>query len=213
MIITVLGATGGTGRHFVKRALKEGQSLRLIVRSPAKLPEEVKNSKNVEIFEGSFTDLDLVDRAIKGSDAVVSMARGGGKITMESLITSVVGSMRKHGVKKIFYQAGALSAQADSWPAPSMMLARYVLLPLFKGVYGLGADNEKVIAFLDKCDDLDWIITRPGLIVDEESKGKLVQSTYSWASKTSYCDIRSASYDNLTDPKAIKTCDYLDYEK
>jgi uncharacterized protein YbjT (DUF2867 family) len=44
---------GGTGKHFVSRALADGHKVRALVRTPDKLPVGVKN---LEVRRGSITD-------------------------------------------------------------------------------------------------------------------------------------------------------------
>lgn len=66
----VLGATGGTGKHFVTRTQKDGHKVRALVRNPAKLPMA---SSNLEVHEGSITDVTNLDALVKGVDFVVFM--------------------------------------------------------------------------------------------------------------------------------------------
>src|SRR4051795_12439091 len=110
--IVVFGSTGATGSHLVKHALAAGLTVRVFVRSPAKLPAEVREHPSVEVAQGDLTDLAAIDAAIAGADMVVSTA-GNAKASKSMLMTAfvkqAVQSMRKHGVKRLVYQAGAFS--------------------------------------------------------------------------------------------------------
>ena len=67
-MIVVTTPTGNIGRHVVRHLLDAGEALRLIVRDPSRLPEDVRD--RVEVVEGSHGDAAVVDRAFLGADAV-----------------------------------------------------------------------------------------------------------------------------------------------
>ncbi len=67
-MIVVTTPTGNIGRHVVRHLLDAGEALRLIVRDPSKLPQDVRD--RVEVMEGSHGDFAVVDRAFRGADAV-----------------------------------------------------------------------------------------------------------------------------------------------
>lgn len=67
-MIVITTPTGNIGRHVVRHLLDAGDALRLIVRDPSKLPQDVR--ERVEVVKGSHGDADVVDRAFQGADAV-----------------------------------------------------------------------------------------------------------------------------------------------
>ena len=67
-MIVVTTPTGNIGRHVVRRLLDAGETLRLIARDAAKLPQEVRD--RVEVIEGSHGDDSVVDQAFRRADAV-----------------------------------------------------------------------------------------------------------------------------------------------
>ena len=67
-MIVVTTPTGNIGRHVVRHLLDAGEALRLIVRDPTKLPQDVR--ERVEVAEGSHGDAAVVDRAFRDADAV-----------------------------------------------------------------------------------------------------------------------------------------------
>ena len=67
-MIVVTTPTGNIGRHVVRHLLDAGEALRLIVRDPSRLPQDVR--ERVEVVEGSHGDPAIVDRAFWGADAV-----------------------------------------------------------------------------------------------------------------------------------------------
>jgi hypothetical protein len=74
MTILVVGATGATGRLVVEQLLSRGYTVRVIVRSPDRLPDAVRNHPCLCVTEAAI--LDLSDAAlaeiVSGCTAVVS---------------------------------------------------------------------------------------------------------------------------------------------
>lgn len=67
-MVVITTPTGNIGRHVVRHLLDAGDALRLIVRDPSKLPQDVR--ERVEVVEGSHGDANVVDRAFQGAEAV-----------------------------------------------------------------------------------------------------------------------------------------------
>ncbi len=74
MTTLVVGASGATGRLLVEQLLNRGQNVKVIVRSPDKLPEVVKNHDNLSVIHASVLDLSDAEMAqhVNGCDAVAS---------------------------------------------------------------------------------------------------------------------------------------------
>ena len=69
MKITVLGATGGTGQHVVRRAIAAGHHVTAVVRDPARLP--VDADPRLEIVVANALDPNDLAAAVTGRDVVV----------------------------------------------------------------------------------------------------------------------------------------------
>lgn len=67
MKITVIGATGGTGRLVVDQALARGYEVRAFVRNPQTLP----NHPHLSVIQGDLADTAALAGAIAGSDALL----------------------------------------------------------------------------------------------------------------------------------------------
>jgi putative NADH-flavin reductase len=67
---------GQSGIDFARDALAHNHSLTLYVRSPGKLPQDIKNNAKVAVVQGGFdADLDTIRPAITGgAEAIVSTA-------------------------------------------------------------------------------------------------------------------------------------------
>lgn len=74
MNILIAGATGATGRLLTQQLLDRGHTVKVIVRSPDKLPEAVRNHAGLTVIHASLLDLSDADLAdhLKGCDAVAS---------------------------------------------------------------------------------------------------------------------------------------------
>jgi len=57
MTTLVVGASGATGMNLVEQLLERGQNVKVIVRSPEKLPESWKSNALLEIISASILDL------------------------------------------------------------------------------------------------------------------------------------------------------------
>jgi len=74
MTILVVGATGATGRLLVEQLLARGQHVRVIVRSPDKLLEVLRNHDRLSVIRASVLDLSDAEMAqhMNGCSAVAS---------------------------------------------------------------------------------------------------------------------------------------------
>jgi putative NADH-flavin reductase len=175
-LLVLFGATGATGSHLLTKALAQGNlRVRAFVRTPSKLSDAVTANPDLEVVQGSLDDLSAVDSAMIGADFVISCA--GDKTAskngfMEKFMKQVIVSARKHSVKRVLYQAGAFS------PVPGLKtpLMGKVLSAVAGPVMGLSAmirDNTAVINALFDAKDLEWVITRPGMLKESPSTGKV----------------------------------------
>lgn len=208
----VLGATGGTGRHFVAKVLAEGHKVRAFVRSPAKLQLHV-DTNNLEIHEGSITDdaIDM-DQLVKGVEFVVAMlgdrsAQQSGRI-VTPFVEKLVPSMRRHNVKRFLYQAGGLSRPFGESLSPLLWILRNTIA---RGYIGQHEDNEAVMAYLvTEADDLEWMVHRAGIGSDGASKGLLRRSDESFSVAT-FRDCADYNYRTVLDSSAIHTTSFSRY--
>jgi len=102
-MIVVTTPTGNIGRHVVEHLLAAGETLRLIVRDPGKLPQEVRDQ--VEIVQGSHGDAVVADQAFRGADAVFWLCPPTPSATPAAATVDFARpgaeAMRRHGVAHI----------------------------------------------------------------------------------------------------------------
>jgi putative NADH-flavin reductase len=205
----VLGATGGTGKHFVSQALSDGHRVRALVRSPQKLPPQ---SDAMEVHQGSITGPLNVDALVAGVDAVIAMIgdtklQAYDKIALP-FVQKLVPAMRRAGVKRFLYQAGGLSRPYGGHLTPLLWTIRQMLPRGYKGQH---ADNEAVMAYLaTEARDIDWVVHRAGIGSDGASKGTLERSPTKFSVGT-HIDCAAYNYRTILDGGAIHTADFSHY--
>lgn len=205
----VLGATGGTGKHFVSMVLKDGHKVRALVRSPQKLPP---NEDRIEVVPGSITDEVDTDKLTEGVDYVVSMlgdvkAQREAKINT-AFIKKLVPSMRRNGVKRFLYQAGGLSRPYQGQLSWLLWALRNTIA---RGYIGQHEDNEAVMEYLvTEATDIEWIVTRAGIGSDGPSKGRLERSNVNFSIAT-HVDTADYNYRTVMDASAVHTSDFAYY--
>ena len=206
----VLGATGGTGRHFTARALADGHRVRALVRTPSKLASHHR----LDIRQGSITDRIDVDALVTGTDQVVAMLgdkRAQQHATLNaSFVRRLVPAMRRQGVKRFLYQAGGLSRPYGGRLTLPLWIIRNTLARSFIGQH---RDNEAVMKYLaTEASDLDWIVHRAGIFSDGPSKGVLRRSATKFSVAT-FRDCADYNYRLLDDAAAVHTADFSAYSQ
>ena len=209
----VFGATGQTGQHFVSLALGEGQRVKAFARNPAKLA--IRNPHLV-VHQGSVTDVSNLDALLEGVNFVVSML---GDATLQrhkkinaGFVKQLIPAMRRQGVKRFLYQAGALTRPyKGSLPPVSWVLRN--TLARFGGLIGQHEDNEAVIQYLvEEAQDLEWMVHRAAIASNGPSKGVLERSK-SQIGLATFGDCATYNYRILSDTSSIHTCDLSCYAK
>jgi putative NADH-flavin reductase len=69
MRLTVVGASGKTGRHLVEQALHAGHTVTAVVRNPTRLP--IRHQR-LQVVTADVLDPAAIQPAVAGADAVIS---------------------------------------------------------------------------------------------------------------------------------------------
>ncbi len=167
---------------------------------------------NLEVQQGSITDVTGIDPLVEGVDFVISML-GDAKLQKHAKINlafvkKLVPAMRRQGVKRFLYQAGGLSRPYQGHLTPLFWTIRNTLA---RGYIGQHEDNEAVMEYLvTEADDIEWIVHRAGIGSDGPSKGTLERSKTRFSVAT-HGDCAAYNHRMLTDPFAIHTSDLSHY--
>jgi uncharacterized protein YbjT (DUF2867 family) len=164
MKVLVIGATGGTGTHAVRRLLDRGDFVRALARNPSAI---TLRHERLEVVQGDARDADSIDRAVQGVDAVLC-AFGPRSLKkddlQETLARNLSRAMHKHGVKRLVN----LSAWgAGDSAAQSGLFFSIIRNTILRQVY---ADKERGEAILLD-PSLDYVNVRPGRLLDGPARG------------------------------------------
>lgn len=185
MTTLVVGATGATGRLLVEHLLDRGQKVRVIVRSPDKLPEAIRDHPDLSVIRASVLDLsdDEMARYVIGCDAVASCL--GHNLSLKGLY----GPPRRLVTDATRRLCDASRANASEEPTKYVLVntagnsnrdleeplsfAEKCVLGLLRRLLPPHADNEEAADYLRTeigQDDasIEWAVVRPDTLIDEE---------------------------------------------
>lgn len=169
MRITVFGATGGTGRQLVEQALTAGNAVVAYVRNPSKLDIE---NEHLTVVQGELTDEELIEKAVKGVDAVISLLgpRGGSKNKpLTHGMQNIIAAMKKQGVRRLIISS-TLSAKD---PNDKRTLRVKFSVNLVKLTMHAAYEDIVSVAETIRNSDLDWTIVRLNLLNNKPKSGKV----------------------------------------
>ena len=102
MKVLVLSATGGTGRQIARHALFKGYAIKALVRSKARVPDDLPGAKSVEFYACGEAPLLRVledrDAIMRALGAVMSPPAGRAAFCRDR---GVPLAMTRHGVQRL----------------------------------------------------------------------------------------------------------------
>lgn len=103
--VAVLGGGGRTGKYLVNQLLKEGFSIKILLRHPEDFTIQ---NPNIEIFRGDAVDPHSIELLLEGCDAVVSTIgqRMGEPLVASSATTNILKAMKDFGITRYILLAG-----------------------------------------------------------------------------------------------------------
>ena len=154
MRLLLFGASGKTGREFIRQALERGYAVDAFVRRPASLPTQ----PGLTVIQGNVADSSLVTAAMSGQDAVVSVLGVAEPLKHDPAvitgIENIVRAMEAKGLRRLLYLS--FIGVRESRSAVGFVLRYIAPLPLRAEI----ADHE-VKERLVRASALDWTIVRP----------------------------------------------------
>lgn len=168
--ILVLGGTGFIGRELVRQLIDSGRGVRLLVRSAAALPEEVRSQ--VDCQTGNAIKREDLLRAMEGVDCVVHLARSQVKTWSEyqkyeiETTRQIAECALEAGVRRFVY-----TGTIDSYYAGARAGVITEATPLdprieHRNLYARAkAASEEVLLALHRERGLPLVIVRPGIVI------------------------------------------------
>ena len=161
MKIAVIGASAGIGLETVKRALERNHEVVALARSAVQHPENTLLSS----INGDALNKNNLTRAIKGSDAVIvtlGTRKNMDQTTLFSDFAKLLIEVQKESKSKVSHLIVTGCGTGES----ANYVGRFVKLFLkyfLKDVYADKAKMEELIS----SSDLNWLIVRPGRLLDK----------------------------------------------
>ena len=185
MTVLVVGASGATGSQLVAQLLLQQHSVKVVVRSPHKLPESWKNNDNLQIITASILDLtdDEMQDLVSDCDAVASCL--GHNLTFKGMY----GQPRKlvtDATKRLCY---AIKANRLHTPTKFVLMnttgnrnrdlhepisfAQKCVIGLLRVLLPPHVDNEKAADYLraqigQNNSAIEWVAVRPDGLINED---------------------------------------------
>jgi putative NADH-flavin reductase len=168
MNLTVLGATGGVGRHVVRHALVDGHKVTAVVRDPAQLGIE---HESLSVVRTNPLDATSLTEVIEGADAVLSgIGQAGRTDPLRPASTSAraaVEAMVATGVRRIVVMSsGTLNRTGVGQPWFSHRVLTPALWAVLRDAY---IDLERMERILRES-GLDWTAVRPPRLTNAKAK-------------------------------------------
>jgi len=165
MKLLIFGASGGTGRQLVGRALRQRHDVTAFVRSPADFGMA---GAQLAVFTGNVTDKNAVERAMRGQDAVISALGVSRPFKRDPSVVQgiryILDAMPRHGVRRLVYQS--FVGVAESRHRAGLLL-RLVGGRLLRDEI---ADHEEKEGLV-RASGLDWTIVRPPKLTNGPATG------------------------------------------
>lgn len=165
MRTVVFGATGPTGRRLTAQALTAGHEVTAVTRRPG----AVQPRAGLTVITADVTDPEAVDRAVAGSEAVLSSL--GVPLTPKPITVyshgnaNIVAAMHRHGVRRLVTISS--SVMDPRWRPTGEFFFNNVMDPLFNRRLGRTAheDMRRMEAIVRES-GLDWTLVRPSGLFD-----------------------------------------------
>jgi nucleoside-diphosphate-sugar epimerase/predicted dehydrogenase len=170
--ILVLGGTGFIGRELVRQLIASGHAVRLLVRSVAGIPEELRKSGKPDCRIGDLSNRQDLLRAMEGIECVFHLARANVKSwadyqALEIEATRRVGECAlEAGVKRLVY-TGTIDSYYAGAKAGTITEAT-PLDPKIKqrNLYARAkAASEEMLMRMHRERGLPVVIVRPGVVI------------------------------------------------
>ena len=184
MNILIVGASGATGRLLTEELLNRGENVKVIVRSPEKLPATIRNHENISVIHASILELNdaEITQHVKNCDAVASCL--GHNLNFKGmfgnprkLVTDVARRLTdaikentpEKPIKYVLMNTTANSNRDLNEPIP---FAQKMVIGLLRLVLPPHVDNEQAADYLrtqigQKDKLIEWAAVRPDGLIDK----------------------------------------------
>lgn len=164
MHVAVFGATGGTGREIVRQALDLGYRVNALVRDPAKL---TLTHPDLTLVTGNVLEPNDVARTLQGCDAVV-ISLGSAPNDPAQVVSQgtrhILDAMAAAAIRRVVVIT-SLGVGDSKRQVPFFF--KILAMTALRGVMADKEVQEQIV----RQSGLDWIIVRPGGLIDGPPTG------------------------------------------
>ena len=137
MKIAIIGATGGSGRHFLELSTGEGHEVKALARTVSKLDDW---KDHIELIQADGRDLESLKAALDPDVDVVVNIVGASNLSQARKVTdlysvstaNLIAAMEHHGIKRLISvsSSGVEPQENDNWFYVHI-LKRFFLQPMY----------------------------------------------------------------------------------
>ncbi len=185
MATLVVGASGATGKQLVEQLLRMEQTVKLIVRPTAKIPESWKNNDSVSIIEASISQIP-VDEMIAYLNDCQSVAsclghnlnlKGiygkPGKLVTDAVKLLCMAIQKSSPDKTIKFVLMSTTGYRNRGLGESISIGEKLVMGIIRLLVPPQLDNEKAADFLrmnigQQNKSIDWVVVRPDTLINED---------------------------------------------
>lgn len=211
MKVVIFGATGDLGGECLAQCLEAGHEVRVLARTPSKLPEDV--SDRISIVAGDALDESRVDEALQGAEAVL-FAVGVDRDSPEDLCTDItrhiLEAMSRHGVRRfVWCGGGGTLTERDKVTLGSRFVVWFS--DTFMGLRS--RDKRHQLDLLEQSKHLQWLGIRPLQMKPGPRRAayKLGYDSFSGLSKIHFADAAHAMVRMLDDDTWLHEAPIIQY--
>lgn len=184
MSTLIVGANGATGRLLVEELLKQGQEVKIVVRSLKSFPNEMKSHAKLSIIEASILDMSHTEMLtlVQGCHAIVSCL--GHNLTLRG----IYGKHRRLVTDAVFRLCNAVCENEPTEPIKFILMnttgnrnqdlderisfSQRCVIHLLRLVLPPHVDNEKAANYLrtkigQNHPQIQWVAVRPDGLINE----------------------------------------------
>ncbi len=166
--IALFGASGQTGKEFLKKALEKGYLVKALVRSPEKI--EVTHP-NLEILKGDVLNAPDVQSTVTGCEIVVSLfghVKGSPDWLQTNGTKHIVAAMKQEKISEIIsLSGGGLPYPEKDQPKFADQAIRFIMKVAVPKVLNDAIEHHQVL----KNSGLKWVIVRGPRLTNDVKKG------------------------------------------
>jgi uncharacterized protein YbjT (DUF2867 family) len=199
MKVVLFGATGGTGKNAMARALAAGHEVVAVARKPEAITTK---HERLRVVAGDVLSADTLGPALAGAEGVISSIGPSDNKKPGTLLSqglrNIVGAAEKAGVRRLVFESGLMMSEGSELSLTGR-LGITVYRTYFRALY-----EDKLVAEQSvRGSGLEWVIVRPPALTHEPASGSYIAgpaAKVNPAKSLSHEDVADCLVRALTEP-------------